>query len=271
MTEHSQEISIETALDEARSVAKRLAKAAKELEAASRALEQAATKGQFGKLVPSVERASAIHRQIGDEFNHLSSSWLLDEVAVEQVLDQHFMREVEDCLRQQGVGLHKYGTGWSASPVLIRFDAKGRSLRIDRARLTTLRPSDVAAAIVSARQRPSARPEQFIETLWVAYQASVGSISLTTQSVRLGSSVPLSDVYKSLTLLPDSRREYSIESFTRDLFLLDRSGVATTKGGHQVFFSASTSSKGGGGVLTVLDETGAPQNYFAVAFREISS
>jgi len=269
VTENSHGKSVEATLDEARSVAKRLAKAAKELESASRALDQAAAKGQFGKLSPPVERASSIHLQIGEALDQLSSSWLLDEVAVDQVLEKEFMSEVGDCLKQQGVELHKYGSGWSASPVLIRLDAKTRSLKIDRARLTTLRPSNIAAAIVAARQRPSARPEQFIETLWVAYQVTVGSISLTSQSTRLGSSVPLSEVYKSLTLHPDSRRDYSIESFTRDLFLLDRSGVASTKDGQQVFFSASTSSKSGSGVLTVLDETGAPQNYFAVAFREI--
>jgi hypothetical protein len=79
----------------------------------------------------------------------------------------------------------------------------------------------------------------------------------------------LSEVYKSLTLHPDARREYPLEAFARDLFLLDRSGLSTTKDGMRMFFSSSTSSKGGGGVLTVLDDEGAPQNYFAVAFRGV--
>lgn len=271
MTESLENISVEAALDDARSTAKRLAKAAKELEAASRALDQAAAKGLFTKLSPAVERTSAIHQQIGEELQELTSSWVVDDDAVGGVLDQHLMSEVEESLKRQGVALHRYGNGWSASPVLIRFDSKGRSLKIDKARLPSLRPSVIAAAIVAARQRQSVRPEQFIEILLVAYRATVGSISLTNSSIRLGSSVPLSEVYKSLTLLPDSRREYSIESFTRDLFLLDRSGISTTQDGQQVFLSASTSSKSGSGVLTVLDETGAPQNYFAVAFREIPS
>ena len=118
---------------------------------------------------------------------------------------------------------------------------------------------------------PTARPEQFIELLYTAYRATVGSLSISDHPTRLGSSVPLSELYKSLTLHPDSRRDYPIEGFTRDLFVLDRSGLATTKDGLRMFLSSSTSSKGVGGVLTVLDDIGAPQNYFAVAFRETAS
>jgi hypothetical protein len=271
VTEHAVGTSIEAALDDVRAAAKRIAKASKELESTSRALEQAAAKGEFGKIKSAAERATALHRQIDEEVGRLRTFWPLDDAAVDEALDQRLMGEVADLLSQQGVGLHQYGSGWSASPVLLRVETKSRTMKIDRTRVATLRPSVLASAVVTARQRPSARPEQFIELLYSAYRAAVGNISISDQPTRLGASVPLSEVYKSLTLHPDSRREYSIESFTRDLFVLDRSGIATTREGLRVFFSSSTSSKGGGGVLTVLDESGAPQNYFAVAFREVAA
>lgn len=271
MTELSENPSIEATLDDMRAAARRVSKLAKELDATSRALEHAAAKGELNRLKAAMERAAALHRQTEDEVVRLTNSWPMDDSAVDQVLDRNLMAEVADLLKQQGIELHRYGSGWSVSPLLLRVDAKSRAIKIDRTRLATLRPSLIAAAVAAARQRPSSRPDQFIETLYTAYRSAVGSISLTEQPTRLGSSIPLSEVYKSLTLLPESRREYPIESFTRDLYVLDRSGVATTKGGLRMFFSSSTSSKGGGGVLTVLDDTGAPQNYFAVAFREATS
>jgi hypothetical protein len=271
VAEYAVDISVEASLDEIRAAAKRILKATKDLEATSRSLEQAAAKGEFVKLQSAVERAATLQRLIGEEVDQLRATWLLNDTAVEEVLEHKLMDEVAELLEEHGVGLHQYGSGWSASPVLLRLDAKSRTVKIDRTRLAMLRPSVIATAVVSARQRPSARPDQFIELLHSAYRAAVGSISISDQPTRLGSSVPLSEVYKSLTLHPDSRREYSIESFTRDLFMLDRSGVATTKNGLRMFFSSSTSSKGGGGVLTVLDDAGAPQNYFAVAFREITT
>jgi hypothetical protein len=270
MTDSSADLSVEASLDDVRATAKRLQKVSKELEATFRSLEQAAATGHLVKLTSSAERAAAAHQQLGEEIDRLSANWLLDESAVDEALGPRLMSEVAQSLKQRGVDLHRYGSGWSASPVLLKIDGKSRSLKIDRKRLTTLRPSVIAAAVAAARHRPSVRPEQFIEVLYAAYRAAVASISLLEQPTRLGSSVPLSEVYRSLTLLPESRREYSVESFARDLFVLDRSGVATTKEGLRLFFSSSTSSKGGGGVLTVLDESGVPHNYFAVAFREVT-
>lgn len=271
MTENKAEMPVEGALDEVRSAAKRLSKMAKDLESASRFLEQAAAKGELPKLKSGAERISTVHRQIADELTRLGATWLLDDAAVEGALEGGLMREVAALLKQRGVELHRYGSGWSASPLLLRVDAKNRTMKIDRKRLATLRPSVIANAVMAARQRPPVRPEQFIEVLYSAYQATVASKSFSNQPTRLGSAVPLSEVYRSLTLHPDSRREYPVEAFVRDLFVLDRSGLTITRDGLKIFFSSSTSSKGGGGVLTVLDDTGAPQNYFAVAFREVAS
>ena len=271
MTALPPDASVEATLDDIRAAAKRVAKLAKELDAAARTLDQAATKGELNRVKTSTERTAAVQRQVEKEVVQLTSTWPMDDSAVDDAVDGRLMMEVNALLDQQGIQLHRYGNGWSASPVLVRVDQKARVVKIDRTRVATLRPSMVAAAIVAARQRSSFRPDQFIETLHTAYRVAVGSNSLGEHPARLGSSVPLSDVYKVLTLHPDSRRDYPIEAFARDLFVLDRSGVSTTKDGQRMFFSASTSSKGGGGVLTVLDETGAPQNYFAIAFRESQS
>lgn len=267
VTELSPGSSIEASLDQFRAAAKRLFKAARELEAAARSLEQAAARGELLRLKTSIDRVSALHAQIGTEVQGLGTGWPLDEAAVDEVLSSRLMAEVAELLKKKEVSVHRYGSGWSVSPLFLRIDAKSRTLKIDRARTSTLRPSMIVEAVLAAQQRPSSQPDQFIETLYKAYHATVGSIALSEQPARLGSTIPLSEIYKCLTLYPESRRDYPIESFTRDVYVLDCSAIAATKDGQRMFLSASTSSRSGRGLLTVLDEAGAPHHYFAVAFR----
>jgi hypothetical protein len=259
--------SLEETLDGVRTAVKKTAKAAKDLDSSCKALDEAAAKGELGKLRSALTRASALCDQLTREMAVVRGSWPATEAEEEAFLEQALMAEVTERLSKEGVAVHRYGSGWSASPVLLRLDLKARALRIDRAKVTSLRPSIIASAILAAKQRPAVRPDQFIELLQAGYHAAVGSLMISDEPARLGSAVPLSEVYKALTLLPDAKREYPLESFTRDLFVLDGSGLSTTKDGSRLFLSASTSSKGGGGVLTVLDDQGSPQNYFAVAFR----
>lgn len=261
------ERSLEDTLDGVRGAAKRAAKCAKDLDSTFKALDQAAAKGEITKLRSGLSRASALCEQLAIEVAAVQGSWPTSETEEEALLVQTLIPEVTERLAREGVAVYRYGAGWSASPVLVRLDIKSRALRIDRSKVATLRPSIVASAVLAAKQRPTVRAEQFIELLQAGYHAAVGSLLIADQSARLGAAVPLSEVYKALTLLPDAKRDYPLESFTRDLFLLDRSGLSTAKDGSRLFLSASTSSKGGGGVLTVLDEHGSPQNYFAVAFR----
>ncbi len=256
------ERSLEDTLDGVRGAAKRAAKCAKDLDSTFKALDQAAAKGEITKLRSGLSRASALCEQLAIEVAAVQGSWPTSETEEEALLVQTLIPEVTERLAREGVAVYRYGAGWSASPVLVRLDIKSRALRIDRSKVATLRPSIVASAVLAAKQRPTVRAEQFIELLQAGYHAAVGSLLIADQSARLGAAVPL-----SLTLLPDAKRDYPLESFTRDLFLLDRSGLSTAKDGSRLFLSASTSSKGGGGVLTVLDEHGSPQNYFAVAFR----
>jgi len=263
------DFSIEETLDEIAVVSKRVSKLSKELVSTSRSLEQAAAKGDLNKLKSAAERLANLRNQIDAETESLTKSWLMNDAAVDSALETKLMDEVSGLLKRQGISVHRYGSGWSASLLMLRVESKSRSVKLDRSRLPTVRPSLIAAAVTDPRHRPSTRPEQFVETLYLAYRFAVGSNSLSNQPMRIGSSVPLSEVYKALTLHPETRREYSIESFTRDLYVLDQSGLSNTKDGMRMFCSASTSSKGGGGVLTVLDDNGAPHNYFAVAFREV--
>jgi len=61
---------------------------------------------------------------------------------------------------------------------------------------------------------------------------------------RAGTAIKLIDVYQALTLQPGATAEYGKSEFARDLFMLDRSGIARTKAGAAFSLPTGTSAKG---------------------------
>jgi len=70
-----------------------------------------------------------------------------------------------------------------------------------------------------------------------------------------------------LTLFPDTQKDYGKLEFTRDLYLLDRSRVAETKGGASLELSASTGTKGATSkLLQIVGEDGVVKVYYGISF-----
>jgi hypothetical protein len=150
-------------------------------------------------------------------------------------------------------------------PSLVRVLASERSILIDRTRERRLRPSIVVEHLRTLQERPPRfRPDAFLEALFGAYRVLVqrhGSGALQRGPVER-----LAQVYELLTLLPDQSREYSRQEFARDIYLLDRSGVTTTRDGFVVSFPASTGTRSASGVITAITETGQERRYWGIAF-----
>ena len=68
-----------------------------------------------------------------------------------------------------------------------------------------------------------------------------------------------------MTLLPGAAREYSRQEFARDIYLLDRGGVTTTRRGYVVSFPASTGARAGA-AMRVVTESGQEKVYYGLAF-----
>ena len=76
--------------------------------------------------------------------------------------------------------------------------------------------------------------------------------------------VKLVDVYGVLTVLPGLARDYTKQEFARDLYLLDQSGVVTTKNGRTLSLPASALTRGSG-VLTTVSRSGQAKVYAGIA------
>jgi hypothetical protein len=140
-----------------------------------------------------------------------------------------------------------------------------RSVFIDRARERRIRPSVLIEHLRDVQRRPPRfRPEAFLESLFQAYSYLVEKHG--PNPLDGGHAEPLLRVYELLTLQPGAAREYSRQEFARDIYLLDRGGLTTTRRGFIVSFPASTGARSAGGSVRVVTETGQEKVYYGIAF-----
>lgn len=173
-----------------------------------------------------------------------------------------FIKEILATAEQKGVRIFERDDLLYSYPVLIRILASEQSVRIDKKKNKLLRPSVLVNNLRELQKRPPRfRPESFLESLYGAYTKAV---LLKGKGLPLGGTViPLLEIYELFTLLP---RDYVKQEFARDIYLLDRSGVATTRKGARVSFPASTGTKTLSRTLSVINERGEEKLYFGICF-----
>jgi len=162
---------------------------------------------------------------------------------------------------EQSSGLKKAGAGPEpARPPVDRYEAVWTASGNPAA----LPNPGLDRFLVTQCQTFGSKLEAFLQALFDAYSkvaARGGNDPLLLAPV-----VPLVDVYASLHWSPRQTSEYSKNEFARDIYLLHRSGLATTISGAQVSFPISR------GVpektFTTTDEKGVEKRYYGIRFVE---
>jgi hypothetical protein len=239
--------------------AQNIGKAAKQLERAAMRLRRAIADGDH-------TRARSATAELHDSFTVLQSAtravddlWPLDDERVTKYLETQFRDDLIRAAHAEGVQISELDDRLAAFPILIQIQPAQRSIRIDRKRVTTLRPSRVVEQVASSRKASGSKPAQFIELLLRVYQR-------VADPSKAGAT--LEDIYELLTIHPESRKNYSRADFARDVFLLDTSQVDRAKSGARVRFVGATGVKGGKGFVVVPPDGGMPKHYYGVHFEE---
>jgi hypothetical protein len=80
-----------------------------------------------------------------------------------------------------------------------------------------------------------------------------------------GRAVKLLDIYQLLTLLPGQSREYTVEEFARDIYLLDKGRVTiTSRGSVMKLFPPGRDIRRS---LSVITEEGQERLYYGISFK----
>ena len=216
--------------------------------------------GQARELRRALEAAETLAAQLAEATRSLRAGYDFDEQGY--LASGAYAKELLATAAAVGVDVFEEDERLLCYPSLVRILPDQAALEIDRKRERRLRPSVVVALLAAAQRRgPRFRPEPFLDSLRTAYELVVARDGRKPDAV-----IRLIDVWAVLTVLPGQGREYTKQEFTRDLYLLDQSGLATTsRSSRRLRWSASTGTKGVG-VLTTVTRGGQPRRYWGIAF-----
>ena len=255
--------SLEAALTASEVAADRALLAAAQLTKTLRQLRTATLVGNLRNLRASFAAIEQAASDARDEAKRAIASWTLDEEAY--LGDGRFTQELVATAGAAGLRLFDRDERIYCYPVLLRVAAPERSVFVDRARERRLRPSVLVELLREVQQRPPRfRPQAFLDSLFEAYTFLVEGRG--PDQLSGGHPERLAEVYAMMTLAPGAKALYSIQEFARDIYLLDRGGVTTTRRGYIVSFPASTGARSPGGALRVVTEGGQEKVYYGIAF-----
>jgi hypothetical protein len=254
-----------TTLEEALQAVERDADAAiKSLGAALKVAKRAKTAASLGQvrdLQQAMDAAVGLAEQAAGTVGDLRSGWRFD--VGEWFASGEYAKELLASAAEAGVQMFESDERILCYPTIVQISAADATVVVDKTKDRRVRPSVVARHLGALQQRPPKfKPEAFIETLAAAYELVVA-----VNGSRPGVPAKLVDVHRVLTLLPGAAREYTRQEFARDLYLLDQSGVVSTKGGRHMTLPASAMTRGSG-VLTTVTRAGRTKIYAGLAFTE---
>ncbi len=243
--------------------AKTLAAQAKQLQKAAKTGNIAAIKRAQGKL----DDALGVLRQT---VSNAAQSWPFQDGEEEQYLRDSYADELGRTASEQGLTIRERDGRLVSHPSIVQILPGARAVRIDKKKVSTIRPSHLTGILLNNQKKPGRHPPgRFLEALYGVYSELVREDS----SDRLmkdgpGRVVPLDRIYQLFTSLPGSGQDYASMDFARDLYQLETSGVTKTKSGASVFFHASTGTRIGRGVFTFVGPDGQDVKYYGVRFAE---
>ena len=236
-------------------------KSAKALIHPLRRFHAATQVGDMREMRSSLEAAENALAQVRQDLAAVKKGWRFDEQRY--LASGGYAKEILAAGRKMGVPMFEREERLYCYPSLIRVLPSEKALVVDRKRERRLRPSVLINALKARQNKaPNFRPEAFLAALFAAYSkigTNYGDDLLTLAPV-----IPLVDIYGLLTMLPGQTKEYSKQEFTRDIYLLHRGGVETTKSGAKVSFPISRGVRGK--TLGVIDETGEERRYYGIRF-----
>jgi len=223
----------------------------------------AAQTGNLPELRKTIEAAEQAITALRQQFTNAKEDWIFDEEAY--LSNKAFTSEILESAEQIGLKIFEQDDRLYCYPFLIRILPGERSILIDKVREKHLRPSVLVKHLKDLQSKPSRfRPEDFLESLYSAYETVVASRG--KEEVNTGVVVKLIDIYRLFTLLPGQSKEYSTQEFARDIYLLDQSRVTRTKKGLIAAFPASTGTRSNTGTITVITQDGYVKKYYGISF-----
>ena len=264
--------SFEQAFGHTEGAAASLLKTATDMVKQARQMQKAAKDGNITALKKTQAVLDAAMQDLQQAVAIAKDSWPFPEEEEERYLWDSYSEEFLRAAAEQDLTVHARDGQLISHPSIVRILPKERAVRIDRKKVSGIRPSSLVALLLqNQRKRARYKANAFLEALYKVYaeltkEESKGRLVPGSR----GRVVPLARIYNLFTSLPGSRRDYSTTDFARDIFLLDQSGVRETKSGLVVSFPSSTGTRSSRDVFSFVGPDGQDAKYYGVRFVQVN-
>ena len=247
-----------SALESATALAKRI-----------KELQKAAKVGNIAAIRRAQERMSGALSALGQEVANAAASWPYQGEEEKQYLETQYAAELRQAAHGKGLKAHERDGRLVVHPSMVRVLPGDRAVRIDKKQTSDIRPSHLVELLLKNQNKPARHQSGvFLEALYTVYSDHVRAENGGRMVKGGGAVIPLEMVYKRLTYLPGSSREYERTDFARAVYNLDAGGVKKTKKGAAVSFPASTGTRGSSGLFTFVGPDGQDVQYYGIRFTE---
>ena len=255
--------SFERAFEDAERSAVAAAKAASTIVNAAKQMQRAAQEGDITKLKRAADRLTSATDAARQDVANARTAWPFAEVEEKQYLTDSYEAELLEEAARAGLTVHSRDSRLLAFPSIVQVLPSELAVKVDRKKLGGIRPSHLVKVLLANQKKKARYPaERFLEALHNAYK-------LIAARGGSGNTILLADVYQAFTLQPGAAADYDRSDFARDVFMLDRSGVTTTRAGARVRLSAAPGLRGRAtNVFTFVAPDGEVVSYYGLQFTE---
>ncbi len=263
--------SFEKAFANATSVADAALKANQNLTTQLRRLRRASLQGNVAAVKREQRRLSEALNKVEEAVNEASEAWdYPEEVELEYLQSlEGYAAELRRVAGEKGLVIRERDGQLICHPFVLRVVAGERAVRIDRKKVSAIRPSHLTEVLAKAQNAPARfRPQRFLEALYKVYLALTKESSGRPIGGAGDPVILLDEIYRLFTSLPGSSSDYSKTDFARDLYELDRSGVTITRLGATLSLPASTGARSARDLYTFVGPDGYEVKYYGIRFTE---
>lgn len=231
-------------------------------------MQKAAREGSIGGMKKARGRLDGALAAVSQATSNATRSWPFEDSDEEQYLSDSYADELRRVASERGLTIHERDGRLVSHPSILRILPGDRAVRVDKKRVSTIRPSYLAS-LLQENQKKAGRYEsaRFLESLYNVYAEIVRDVSADLAgSGGVGTVVPLDRIYRLFTSLPGSNREYDRTDFARDVYILDVNGPRSTRKGATVSFPSSTGARTPKGLFTFVGPDGNDVAYYGIRF-----
>ena len=211
--------------------------------------------GNLSEMKKAVQQLAEVSQRLQEQSARLGES-LGSFDTKEYFVSGDFTRQLLEACEKAGIDVKGEKGVYEMFPYKIRIagdEEHPEEVWMNRKKLPTYRPSFVAATVKEGQQklyRANFNEESFMSELAEAYD-----MTCLKSGARIGSSQTLTKIYKTLTPMARSRKEYDMQAFAFDLARLYEKWPEswTTKSGRTFVFGTSREGKN---AIRVLSSAG---------------